>query len=163
MPRQAGNLLATVVPVAAARASYSGLLVLLFVAVSALGAAAVLTRLGPRGVRRAPAWDCGFPTADPATQYTAASFAQPIRRVFATSVFAARETVDMPLPGETRAAHFEAHLTDPAWAWIYAPIAAAVAYAGDRFNGLQFLTIRRYLSLVFGALVLLLLVLALVQ
>ncbi len=35
-------------------------------------------------LRRAPAWDCGFPDPSPATQYTAGSFAQPIRRVFGT-------------------------------------------------------------------------------
>ena len=51
-------------------------------------------------VRRAPAWDCGFPDPDPATQYTAGSFAQPIRRVFGTLVFPPREQVDMPPPGE---------------------------------------------------------------
>ena len=37
---------------------------------------------------------------------------------------------------------------------------AAVAFAATRLNHLQFLTIRQYLSLVFGALVTLLLVLA---
>ncbi len=37
---------------------------------------------------------------------------------------------------------------------------ASSAYAADRLNVLQFLTIRRYLTLVFTALVLLLLVLA---
>ena len=38
-----------------------------------------------------------------------------------------------------------------------------VGYAADRLNVLQFLTIRRYLTLVFTALVLLLLVLAVWQ
>ena len=52
-------------------------------------------------------------------------------------------------------------LRDLVWDTLYAPIAAAVALAADRLNHLQFLTIRRYLSLVFVALVGLLLVLAL--
>ena len=43
---------------------------------------------------------------------------------------------------------------------IYAPVAGAVGFAADRLNWLQFLTIRRYLSLVFLALIFLLLVLA---
>ena len=43
---------------------------------------------------------------------------------------------------------------------IYAPVAEAVRLAADRLNVLQFLTIRRYLSLVFVALVVLLLVIA---
>jgi hypothetical protein len=51
-------------------------------------------------------------------------------------------------------------LHDLIWDYIYAPIAAFVAALADRLNVLQFLTIRRYLTLVFAALVLLLLVLA---
>jgi hypothetical protein len=43
---------------------------------------------------------------------------------------------------------------------LYAPIAAAVGFAAGRLNYLQFLTIRQFLSLVFAALVILLLVLA---
>jgi hydrogenase-4 component B len=39
-------------------------------------------------------------------------------------------------------------------------VAASVATTSERLNHLQFLTIRQYLSLVFGALVTLLLVLA---
>jgi hypothetical protein len=43
---------------------------------------------------------------------------------------------------------------------MYAPIAGAIGVAADQLNHLQFLTIRRYLSLVFATLVTLLLVLA---
>jgi hypothetical protein len=52
-------------------------------------------------------------------------------------------------------------LRDLAWDGIYDPIAAGVGYAAAKLNRLQFLTIRRYLSLVFAALVSLLVVLAL--
>ena len=53
------------------------------------------------------------------------------------------------------------HLRDLVWDGLYAPVAGAVGFAADRLNRLQFLTIRRYLTLVFLALVVLLLVLAL--
>jgi hypothetical protein len=43
---------------------------------------------------------------------------------------------------------------------MYAPVGKAVSVSSDRLNRLQFLTIRRYLSLVFATLVTLLLVLA---
>jgi hypothetical protein len=43
---------------------------------------------------------------------------------------------------------------------MYAPIGRAVAFCADHLNHLQFLTIRRYLSLVFAALVILLVILA---
>ena len=51
-------------------------------------------------------------------------------------------------------------LRDPIWDAIYAPIVVGIGFAADRLNRLQFLTIRQFLSLVFGALVILLLVLA---
>ena len=51
-------------------------------------------------------------------------------------------------------------LADRIWDGLYMPIAAAVWFAADRLNRLQFLTIRSYLSLVFVALVALLLVMA---
>ena len=63
--------------------------------------------------RRGPAWDCGFPDPSPATQYTADSFAQPIRRVFGEVVFLARERVDMPAPGDARPARLTVTLRDP--------------------------------------------------
>jgi hydrogenase-4 component B len=52
-------------------------------------------------------------------------------------------------------------LHDPIWETLYLPVAASVGYAAERLNHLQFLTIRQFLSVVFAALVILLLVLAL--
>jgi formate hydrogenlyase subunit 3/multisubunit Na+/H+ antiporter MnhD subunit len=159
MPQQ--SLLAPLVPSAGNPNSYSGLVLL-----AALLAALVVTRFAVgifanRTTRRSAAWDCGYPDASPATQYTAGSFAEPIRRVFGGIAFGARATVHMPRPGEVAAASFHLTLPDPVWDRLYVPIAGAVAFAADRLNVLQFLTIRRYLTLVFIALVLLLLLLAL--
>jgi hydrogenase-4 component B len=111
-------------------------------------------------VRRGPAWDCGFPNPTPLMQYTAGSFSQPIRRVFGTLIFRARERIDMPSPGEMRPARLEVRLDDIVWDVLYAPLTGAVGALADHLNMLQFLTIRRYLSLVFVALVALLLVIA---
>ena len=151
----------TLVPLGEGRSSYNGLMVFLFIAVSALGAAAVIHRLASHALRRAPARDCGFPEPSPATQYTAGSFAQPFRRVFGTKLFAASERVTMPAPGDLGPARIEISVRDLIWDWMYAPIASAVLRIADLLNPLQFQTVRRYLSLVFGALVVLLLVLAL--
>jgi NADH:ubiquinone oxidoreductase subunit 5 (subunit L)/multisubunit Na+/H+ antiporter MnhA subunit len=161
LPPQTTIAWLTIVPVSASRSSYNGLLVLLFIAFSAGAAAYAIHRLASHAVRRAPAWDCGFPDPSPITQYTAGSFAQPIRRVFGTLAFRAREEVDMPPPGALRPARLEVSLQDLVWDGVYAPVAGAVGFAADRLNHLQFLTIRRYLALVFLALVFLLLVLAL--
>jgi formate hydrogenlyase subunit 3/multisubunit Na+/H+ antiporter MnhD subunit len=160
MPVQQGVEWLSIVPIAASRSSYNGLLVFVFMVLSGALTAFAIHRLASDKLRRAPPWDCGYPDASPATEYTAASFAQPIRRVFGTVVFHAREHVDMPRPGDGRPARITVELRDLVWDALYAPIAGGVGIAADRLNHLQFLTIRQFLSLVFGALVLLLLVLA---
>ena len=160
MPLQSDVAWLSIVPIAEARSSYNGLLVFVFIALSAPLAAYVIHRFASHAVRRGPAWDCGFPDSSPSTQYTAGSFAQPIRRVFGTSIFGAREHVDMPRPGDLRAAGMHVELHDPIWETMYAPIAGGVGATAEKLNRFQFLTIRRYLSLVFLALVILLLVLA---
>jgi hydrogenase-4 component B len=161
MPAQAPIAWLAIVPVSESRSSYDGVLVFLFIAISALLTATAIHRLASRRLRRAPAWDCGLPVPTPVTQYSATSFAQPIRRVFGTVFFAARESIAMPPPGDMAAASLAVSVRDLIWDEIYAPLARGVAAAADRLNALQFLTIRRYLSLVFALLVLLLLVLAL--
>jgi len=161
LPVQQSQPWLTLVPIVDVKSTYNGLLVLLFMASSGILVAILIHRLASNVVRRGPAWDCGFPDANPAFQYTAGSFAQPIRRVFGSVLFQARERVVMPPPGDLRPARLEVKMCDPIWDYGYAPIAAAVAAVSTRFNYLQFLTIRRYLSLVFSALVFLLLVLAL--
>ena len=161
MPDQAHQAWLTIIPVSSARSSYNGWLVLAFVASSASLCALAIHRFASHASRRAPAWDCGAPDPRPITQYTATSFAQPIRRVFGTLLLGAREEVDMPAPGELRAARLTAIVHDPIWEGLYAPVAGLVGAAADRLNRLQFLTIRLYLSLVFLALIALLLGLAL--
>ena len=67
----------------------------------------------------------------------------------------------MPPPGDMRADAVHVDLHDLIWEVIYAPLVACIGFAADRLNRLQFLTIRQFLTLVFGTLVFLLLVLAL--
>jgi len=124
---------------------------------------ALIHRFASKASRRSPIWDCGFPDPRPETQYTASSFAQPIRRIFGAVAFDAREDIAMPPPGELRPARFAVHLRDPVWEGLYQPIGAAVTWLADHVNVMQFQTIRRYLSLMFGALVVLLLIVALTQ
>lgn len=160
MPAQSGNAWLSIIPVAESRSSYNGLLVFAFIVISTLLAIEVIHRFASRALRRGPAWDCGFPDASPVTQYSADSFAQPIRRVFGATAFAARELVDMPAPGENRPARLTVGSRDHIWDWLYAPINFAVQLTAEKLNHLQFLTIRKYLSLVFAALVIVLLVIS---
>jgi formate hydrogenlyase subunit 3/multisubunit Na+/H+ antiporter MnhD subunit len=160
MPAQAAERWLSIVPIAEGRSSYDGLLLFAFIALSASLAAFAIHRLASRAVRRVAAWDCGYPDPSPATQYTAGSFAQPIRRVFGTIIFLAHEEVTLPPPGNVQAARFKVRMRDLVWEMLYQPIAGVVNRAADLFNRYQFLTIRQYLGLVFLLLVLLLLVLA---
>jgi formate hydrogenlyase subunit 3/multisubunit Na+/H+ antiporter MnhD subunit len=150
----------TIVPIAQARSSYNGLLLFLLIAVAAWLVAYVIHRWASHAIRRSVAWDCGFPDPSPATQYTSGSFAQPIRRVFGSVAFHAREEVQMPPPGEMQAARFRVQLRDLVWDAFYAPVESAVLSVADRLNKVQTWTIRAYLTLVFSAVVVLLMVLA---
>jgi NADH:ubiquinone oxidoreductase subunit 5 (subunit L)/multisubunit Na+/H+ antiporter MnhA subunit len=163
MPSQTAIASLSIIPVAESRSSYNGLLVFAFITISTLAAMEVIHRFASRAARRGPAWDCGFPDPSSATQYTADSFAQPIRRVFGEVVFLARERVDMPVPGDARPARLTVTLRDPVWDAIYAPVSGAVWFAAEKPSYLQFLTIRQFLSLVFAVLVGLLFVLMLVM
>jgi len=160
MPQQSSVAWLSLVPISKVRSSYNGLLVFVFIAASASIAAYVIHLLASKAVRRAPIWGCGFADASPLTQYSASSFSQPIRRVFGTLLFRASEHVEMPPPGDMRPATFTVHLRDVVWDYLYAPLEEGIRVVTDRLNVLQFLTIRRYLSLVFAALVVLLLVVA---
>jgi formate hydrogenlyase subunit 3/multisubunit Na+/H+ antiporter MnhD subunit len=155
LPRQEHLDWLTIVPIAQSRSSYNGLLLFFFIALAAGLGAEVVHRFGSAAKRRSAAWDCGFPDPSPATQYTPGSFSQPVRRVFGSIVFRARE--------EARPATLHVQLHDVPWDVLYVPISRLVGFAAERLNALQFLTIRGYLTMVFGALVGLLLVLTLWQ
>ncbi len=162
LPRQEQLDWLTIVPIAQSRSSYNGLLLFLFIALAAGLCVEVIHRWASSATRRSAAWDCGFPDATPITQYTAGSFSQPIRRIFGV-VFRAREEVHMPPPGSAEAARLHVRLHDVPWETLYAPVVKLVNFAANRLNKLQFLTIRGYLTLVFGALVVLLMVLSIWQ
>jgi formate hydrogenlyase subunit 3/multisubunit Na+/H+ antiporter MnhD subunit len=157
MPVQSAEPWLSIVPIAESRSSYNGLLVFLFITLSTLTAIEIIHRFASHAIRRGPAWDCGFPDPRPVTQYTASGFAQPIRRVFGESIFRATELVEMPAPGDVRPATLTITLRDLVWDFIYAPIVTAMQFATESLNNLQFLTIRKYLTLVFVALIMLLL------
>ncbi len=160
LPLQASLPWLTVMPIVASESSYNGLLVFVFIGSSAMLAVWIIHRFASQAIRRGPAWDCGFPDANPITQYSGSSFAQPVRRVFLARTSSLHEEVVMPAPGEMRPARFSLVVADPFWNWLYQPLADAVSFASLQLNHLQFLTIRQYLSLVFFSLVSLLLVLA---
>jgi hydrogenase-4 component B len=155
---QSGQAWLRIVPIDLHRSAYSGLFVFVMILVAAATTAFVVRRFASHALRRSAPWDCGFPDASPSTQYTAGSFAQPVRRVFGSVVFRAREQVSMPKPGDTAVARLRVELRDTLWDALYAPIIRLVEATTERLNRMQFLTIRNYLTLVFAALVALLVI-----
>lgn len=160
MPAQGSNAWLSIEPISASRSSYNGLVIAIFLAASGSLTAGLIHRFASRALRRAPAWSCGLPAGGPETQYSATGFAEPLRRVFATLLFADRATVRLPPPGSTAPAQFLRQSADPAWRYLYTPLGSLVQRLAVRCNQLQFLTIRSYLSLVFATLLLLLILLA---
>ncbi len=160
MPHQAAMPWLSIVPIAESRSSYNGLIILTFLVSSALTTAMIIHRFASRATRPSAIWDCGFPLDAPQTQYGSASFSMPIRRVFGTVVFNVHERVDMPKPGEIRAGAFGLRILDPAWQYAYGPMARGVGAVSVVLNQMQFLTIRRYLTLVFCTLIALLVLVA---
>ena len=161
MPAQSAQRWLSIVPIAAGRSSYNGLLVLVFIALSAGAAVFAIHRFASRAVRRAPAWDCGFPM--PVRRRNTARRASPSR-----SAGSSRRAPSSPAsrsPCRRREAsrrRFSASTSAiSSGRGSIAPIAGLVGGAADRLNRFQFLTIRRYLSLVFVALVALLVLVAL--
>jgi formate hydrogenlyase subunit 3/multisubunit Na+/H+ antiporter MnhD subunit len=151
-------------------ARYWPLLAALLLA-AAIGAVLWLVRRrAPSGVARGPAWDCGFiaapahlPFGDPASQPSAAGFGQPLRRMLGESLLAARERVTMPPPGATGPARLEAGFHDPALAALEGPVPRWRDALAARAERLRDLSIRQSLGLTFGAVVLMLALLTLLE
>ncbi len=155
-PQDIGPAPLSLVPFADGRSSYNGLIIMAFLLISGGMTAWFIHHFASDKVTYGDAWDCGTPEDSPLAQYTAESFSQPIRRVFGTSVFRAREVVDMPPPGELRAAQYNADSEDPAWRFVMNPLSRLLWQVTRRADILQRLTIRKYLAIVFAWLVLLL-------
>jgi hypothetical protein len=160
MPTQAELSWLSIAPVAESRSSYNGLLVFIFILFSAYSARWVIHRFGTTRSRRAPAWDCGYIETSTTTQYTGSSFAQPIRRTLGVIAFSVRDRLDMPAPGDTRAARLSVEIKDRIFDYLYAPLTRAVESCATGLNILSLLTIQEYLALVFAALVFLLVLVA---
>ena len=121
----------------------------------------MIHRYASNRVRRSIAWGCGFTDPAPLGQYSADSFSQPLRRVFAGHLFRTRDRVDMPAPGG-RARPFSWNSRSRLGLAVR-PSPALSAGSPTGSMPCQFLTIRSYLSLMFFALVVLLVMVAVSQ
>jgi hydrogenase-4 component B len=108
-------------PIATDRSSYSPLIVLVVIVAAVLITIQVVHRLWHGRVRRAAAWDCGFPLQTARMQDTAEGFGQPIRQVFEPFFRMERH---LPTPFDAKPRYFVS-ATDHFWHWLYLPIVRA--------------------------------------
>jgi len=151
----------------AAGSGYRPLALAIVLVLLLIGLVTLVRHVSPRPAARGPIWDGGFiappahlPFGDPATQASAAGFAQPLRRMLGGPLLAAREAVRRPPPGGPEPARLESGFHDPVLPALLRPLLRlrdALAIAAER---LRDLTIRQFLGLSFGTLVLLLALLA---
>src|SRR6266403_404209 len=76
MPMQANVPWLSIVPIAESRSSYNGLLVMVFITISASLAVYFIHRFASHALRRGPAWGCGFSDPTPAARRYQAGAAQ---------------------------------------------------------------------------------------
>lgn len=108
------------VPTGAERASYGPVIFLLGVAASFALAFLIVRRFYHGRIRRAPAWDCGYPWQTARMQDTAEGFGQPVRQIFEPFFRMQRE---LPSPFDTKP-HYQVTIEDHFWRWLYLPIVA---------------------------------------
>ncbi|HEX9080439.1 MAG TPA: hydrogenase 4 subunit B [Desulfuromonadaceae bacterium] len=129
------------------RASYSGFNV--FIGILAVVLVAwLLLHATKSGVRRVAIWDCGFEKLTPRMQYTATSFAMPIRRVFGF-LFNIREE-SHPVEPLRHAAYpwklqYRLRVRDRFWGWIYEPLRELAFFLARKIGNLQQGRIQVYL------------------
>jgi formate hydrogenlyase subunit 3/multisubunit Na+/H+ antiporter MnhD subunit len=139
-------------PIATERSSYSPLIVLAVIVVVVVATMRIVRRVWHGRVRRAPAWDCGFPLQTPRMQDTAEGFGQPIRQVF-EPFFQMERHLPSPFDSEPR---YWVRVSDRFWEWLYVPIARAAERLARIVGLLQRGRIAVYLTYSFATLIALL-------
>lgn len=142
------------VPVSVERASYAPAIFLLGVMFFFALTYLLVRRFYGGRIRRAPAWDCGYPWQDARMQDTAEGFGQPIRQIFEPMFRMKRE---LPSPFDEQPS-YRATVEDPLWYWLYLPIARLVERISKVVGMLQQGRIAVYLMYSFITLIVVLLV-----
>ncbi len=128
-------------PIAAERASYSPLILLLIIVSGVVLTMLAVKKFYHGRLRRGPAWDCGFPEQGARMQDTAEGFGQPIRQIFEWFMGVVRK---MPSPFDLHP-HYHAEVHDRLWNIFYAPIKRANEAIGNQIGKLQHGRIHVYL------------------
>ena len=109
-------------PINADRASYAPLVFLLTIVVIVFVTVFIVHRLWHGRIRRADAWDCGFPMQTSRMQDTAEGFSQPLRQIFEPFY---RLTRELPTSFD-KAPRYSVIVRDHFWYLLYLPMANLV-------------------------------------
>jgi hydrogenase-4 component B len=142
-----------IAPIAPERASYGALLFLMGVVGSVLLAFALVRWVYHGRVRRADAWDCGFPGQTSRMQDSAEGFGQPIKQIFEPFFRIHRH---LPTPFDQQPS-YSAVVEDRSWHLLYRPITRIAERASAWIGLLQQGRIHVYLLYSFATLIVLLL------
>jgi hypothetical protein len=132
------------------------------VALPAVAASALAARR-LRRERDALAWGCGGVRDSPRMQYTGTSYAEPLMRVFDDALQPTRDVEVTHIEESHYLAarvRYTQQIDDVVEARLYRPLVTAADRLADRARGIQNGSIHRYLAFSFGALVVVLLVVA---
>lgn len=134
-------------PIAAERASYSAPVAFIGI-LSVVVVTYLLLHARPGALHRVPLWDCGFEKVTSRMQYTATSFAMPIRRIFGF-IFSIKEHTGLP-PSAAHSAfpqriYYHLRVRDRFWMWIYQPVVDASFWLSRRIGRMQHGRIQIYL------------------
>ena len=151
----AGNWL-WLTPIAQERASYSPLIVLTALLIAACTFLFIHYRTGEK--RRTGPWSCGHPHLNPRMQYTAASFSQPLRRIFA-ELYRPQDKLlrsDHGHPLLVKKLRYQVHVRDLLWGYLYLPVGQFSEWLTRRADWLHHRPIHGYLAFTFVTLLILL-------
>ena len=126
--------------------------------VGGVALAGVTLRRGGLARRKAPAWACGAAALTPRMQYSATSFTEPVRTMFARAYRADRRLTVEPAGEEwfPARASYQSRRTTSYERAFYRPVADAIVRAATRLSELQTGNVQVYLLAIFAALVALL-------
>lgn len=145
-------------PIAAERASYSGINV--FISILAVVLIAWLLLHATRAtIHRMPIWDCGFEKLTPRMQYNATSFSMPIRRIFGFLFKIREESQAIPPvrhPAYPERLQYRLRVRDRFWYWLYQPVADGAFFIARKVGYLQQGRIQVYLLYSFVTIIVLL-------
>ncbi len=134
-------------PIAAERASYSAPVAFIGI-LSVVVVTYLLLHARPGALHRVPLWDCGFEKITSRMQYTATSFAMPIRRIFGFLFSIKEQAGQLPPaahPAFPQRLYYHLRVRDRFWMWIYQPVVDASFWLSRRIGRMQHGRIQIYL------------------